>query len=351
MAPTPTLQGQTCPRGAACPYAHSVYEYWLHPTRYRTQICKNGANCRRTLCFFAHSTAELRFPEVTAEDQLEEAQAAAAAAATAAAPMQQQQPVPGYGDHRAMQVGGQVGAPQLVQQAALWQQHEQVQAQAKMHYHYEQQQQHGASATVAALAASAASALQQLQATTAALQQLLPVSGAPGMLPMQQQQLQAPRPVVSAAGSMLPMQTPMSRTLALMARAGSGEQLPLEQQLACVAGYNQLLAPTSWSSGTPSDHMTPQNSNGSLPVLHPSLPPIGTHAPCGSSGTSSPSPASCTDSPLLAGSVGFAPSLPCGLSFQAFQGHAYAAAPDAAALTAGLSTGAANNQPALLAFM
>jgi hypothetical protein len=27
------LQGGTCSRGDACPFAHSMYEYWLHPGR------------------------------------------------------------------------------------------------------------------------------------------------------------------------------------------------------------------------------------------------------------------------------------------------------------------------------
>jgi hypothetical protein len=48
------FQGVSCGRGVDCPFAHSVYEYWLHPTRFRTQMCKKGNQCNRTLCFFAH---------------------------------------------------------------------------------------------------------------------------------------------------------------------------------------------------------------------------------------------------------------------------------------------------------
>lgn len=35
------LQDQTCLRGDACPYAHNVFEYWLHPTRCRpcSRLC------------------------------------------------------------------------------------------------------------------------------------------------------------------------------------------------------------------------------------------------------------------------------------------------------------------------
>jgi hypothetical protein len=52
-----------CVRGDACPYAHNVFEYWLHPTRYRTQLCKDGALCKRSICFFAHDLEQLRVPE------------------------------------------------------------------------------------------------------------------------------------------------------------------------------------------------------------------------------------------------------------------------------------------------
>jgi hypothetical protein len=51
-----------CIRGERCPYAHNVFEYWLHPTRYRTQLCNDGPACRRGICFFAHSLDELRVP-------------------------------------------------------------------------------------------------------------------------------------------------------------------------------------------------------------------------------------------------------------------------------------------------
>lgn len=44
-----------------------LFEYWLHPQRYRTQLCNSGSSCQRNLCFFAHSTAELRTPGSTHE--------------------------------------------------------------------------------------------------------------------------------------------------------------------------------------------------------------------------------------------------------------------------------------------
>ncbi len=56
------MQDQSCTRGDACPYAHNVFEYWLHPTRYRTQLCNDGEKCARKICFFAHTLEELRVP-------------------------------------------------------------------------------------------------------------------------------------------------------------------------------------------------------------------------------------------------------------------------------------------------
>ena len=32
------MQAGSCIRGDKCPFAHNVFEYWLHPTRYRTQV-------------------------------------------------------------------------------------------------------------------------------------------------------------------------------------------------------------------------------------------------------------------------------------------------------------------------
>lgn len=40
-----------------------VFESWLHPSRYRTQLCKDHEKCDRPVCFFAHSVEELRTPE------------------------------------------------------------------------------------------------------------------------------------------------------------------------------------------------------------------------------------------------------------------------------------------------
>lgn len=59
-----------CPRGDACPFSHTVFEYWCHPSRYRTQMCNDvsnlasGMQCKRKVCFFAHKVEELRVSNV-----------------------------------------------------------------------------------------------------------------------------------------------------------------------------------------------------------------------------------------------------------------------------------------------
>ena len=40
----PGPQSGNCRRGDACPFAHGVFECWLHPSRYRTQV---GIKCSR----------------------------------------------------------------------------------------------------------------------------------------------------------------------------------------------------------------------------------------------------------------------------------------------------------------
>ncbi|KAI5077973.1 hypothetical protein GOP47_0007797 [Adiantum capillus-veneris] len=56
----PDFRKGNCRRGEACEYSHGVFECWLHPTRYRTQPCKDGKSCRRRVCFFAHTPEQLR---------------------------------------------------------------------------------------------------------------------------------------------------------------------------------------------------------------------------------------------------------------------------------------------------
>lgn len=49
-----------CKKGDSCEFAHGVFECWLHPARYRTQPCKDGLDCCRRVCFFAHTPEQLR---------------------------------------------------------------------------------------------------------------------------------------------------------------------------------------------------------------------------------------------------------------------------------------------------
>lgn len=55
-----------CSKGDNCEFSHGVFECWLHPSRYRTEACKDGKNCKRKVCFFAHSTRQLRIvPDIS----------------------------------------------------------------------------------------------------------------------------------------------------------------------------------------------------------------------------------------------------------------------------------------------
>ncbi|XP_076946148.1 zinc finger CCCH domain-containing protein 49-like [Bidens hawaiensis] len=52
----PDFREGYCFRGDHCEFAHGVFEHWLHPSRYRTQACKDGTTCQRKICFFAHTS-------------------------------------------------------------------------------------------------------------------------------------------------------------------------------------------------------------------------------------------------------------------------------------------------------
>ncbi|KAI5071940.1 hypothetical protein GOP47_0014191 [Adiantum capillus-veneris] len=58
--PCPDFRKGACRHGDACEYAHGVFESWLHPAQYRTRQCKDGTNCARKVCFFAHTKEEVR---------------------------------------------------------------------------------------------------------------------------------------------------------------------------------------------------------------------------------------------------------------------------------------------------
>ncbi|WCJ36417.1 Zinc finger CCCH domain-containing protein 54 [Euphorbia peplus] len=56
----PAFRNGNCNRGDTCEFAHGVFEYWLHPSRYRTRACNAGRFCQRKVCFFAHTPEQLR---------------------------------------------------------------------------------------------------------------------------------------------------------------------------------------------------------------------------------------------------------------------------------------------------
>jgi hypothetical protein len=81
--------GGGCDLGQACPFAHNPLEYWLHPSRFRTQLCPDAFACRRAVCFLAHNPEELRLPSepsLPAGALLHAAAAVAAGTAGAAPP-------------------------------------------------------------------------------------------------------------------------------------------------------------------------------------------------------------------------------------------------------------------------
>ncbi|KAK4785615.1 hypothetical protein SAY86_002304 [Trapa natans] len=59
-AACPDFRKGCCWKGDSCEFSHGVFECWLHPARYRTQPCKDGTNCGRRVCFFAHTPEQLR---------------------------------------------------------------------------------------------------------------------------------------------------------------------------------------------------------------------------------------------------------------------------------------------------
>ncbi|KAI5652495.1 hypothetical protein M9H77_29682 [Catharanthus roseus] len=59
-----------CSRGDNCEFAHGVFECWLHPSRYRTEACKDGKNCKRKVCFFAHTPRQLRVLPVNCNENI-----------------------------------------------------------------------------------------------------------------------------------------------------------------------------------------------------------------------------------------------------------------------------------------
>ncbi|XP_062214885.1 zinc finger CCCH domain-containing protein 24-like [Phragmites australis] len=85
--PCPDFRKGVCRRGDMCEYAHGVFECWLHPAQYRTRLCKDGTSCSRRVCFFAHTTDELRPLYVSTGSAVPSPRASATAAMEMAAAM------------------------------------------------------------------------------------------------------------------------------------------------------------------------------------------------------------------------------------------------------------------------
>lgn len=79
--PCPDFRKGACRRGDLCEYAHGVFECWLHPAQYRTRLCKDGTACARRVCFFAHTSEELRPLYVSTGSAVPSPRSAASAAA------------------------------------------------------------------------------------------------------------------------------------------------------------------------------------------------------------------------------------------------------------------------------
>ena len=87
-APCPDFRRGSCRNGDGCRYAHGVFESWLHPSKYRTKMCKEGEACTRRVCFFAHTAEELR------EDAAAEASSGESSPRRAASPAAEPPPPP-----------------------------------------------------------------------------------------------------------------------------------------------------------------------------------------------------------------------------------------------------------------
>lgn len=58
--PCPEFRKGTCQKKDSCEYSHGIFESLLHPSQYRTRLCKDEIRCTRKVCFFAHKHEELR---------------------------------------------------------------------------------------------------------------------------------------------------------------------------------------------------------------------------------------------------------------------------------------------------
>lgn len=241
-----------CVRGELCPYAHNVFEYWLHPTRYRTQLCNDGTNCKRRVCFFAHTLGELRVPSSKPFVNPQALAAAAAAAGARRASLSTEQAMSDLARLRSGQgVADSAGAADLARRLASLQvgqqlavQHQQAQAQL-------QQQAQAHSDQNAVLMQLLTTLLAQKEA--AAQQQQMPQQLPPG--------LEGQVPSTEALAALYQQLSAGGPQALPMADLGYGQQLSEQDQAALLAsldpGYAaQLLG----GKGGAPQHPTPRSS-------------------------------------------------------------------------------------------
>ncbi|KAI5601130.1 hypothetical protein BDE02_01G071400 [Populus trichocarpa] len=58
----PEFRNGHCLKGDECEFAHGVFEYWLHPSRYRTRACNAGRFCQRKQRRWCHVASNVGVP-------------------------------------------------------------------------------------------------------------------------------------------------------------------------------------------------------------------------------------------------------------------------------------------------
>lgn len=258
-----------CARGDACPYSHGVFEQWLHPSRYRTQLCSFGTACRRPVCFFAHTVQELRVPTTCGPAPAAAGAAQQAAALAAAATAACQNPMlPGSMDlmlQQALLAQMQVPAQMDGATATLINRYQAAScaALANAAACQRQQQQHQAAAAAAAAAAiaaaasnpaalmgmaQAAQAYQAAAAAAAAAAANVPfTSGAMQMPPSSSSGTPFAAAVSNSSGSSSPTSASTHSSLAAFLNRQNSSSTAVTDPASCcsadlsAASYNQLL--------------------------------------------------------------------------------------------------------------
>ncbi|WIA11460.1 hypothetical protein OEZ85_011576 [Tetradesmus obliquus] len=183
-----------CPRGDGCPQSHSVFEYHMHPARFRTKLCTDGDRCRRPFCFFAHGMQQLREPaplnSCTSRPAARHPAAAAAAGCSSGSMSQEGSSASSLGSGFSFASSTAAGTMQLERQCSgqmLMPMQTQQQQQQQQQYLLQVQQQQQQMLQVQQLETAAGSAMQQLASLTMELQQRQAAHEASAQLALAQQ--------------------------------------------------------------------------------------------------------------------------------------------------------------------